>query len=698
MGHNLHHYLYVLLFLVLFIPVSNDLGFNNPDNFRFFKNGLVVEIDRTSPPLVLLKDENMPSINNIYSDLKVRPINITNERVDNTLDMLKSNSSFYQKSAALSGNSKDYFVPVSNDFVKDWNEFQIGIKNDWNKFQQMAYQNHGEQNAGIKQKWVSDNVWVGLPGQRPKARVKAEDDRVDVMLSNLVKSSESKPNNISDEFNQRVKRVLASNNIDKPNVEPDTDGIRFNSKINVKNLARVGGNITLQEGLAFLGGTNNLKVFQLAGGLVVSEGVIDNRYGTYLIDIKDNHNSMLVAELRDDTDALIGYTEYLLDEVQENFDIYVEPVDRGFVSNIYSMDIDGSTSPFSDDVHVLGLGDNIKMEVNGVYSIPKLSGGSSFLSLLDIGNWKTFFWSSNNTSHMTVPGPSVLKSLSEFAGDVDIRKNGIIWGCLPNNRQRVEIQLADPDVNGPLYLDDEGKFIRSEAGSVGTGCFAYYDVPQGVHLLRAKMDGSVTNVKVLDVLEGHITSLDISDGNMGAKRIVIIDKETGEILDSDLSYIGSDEVLSTNNDGYADIRFIKSNEPLHVEVRPHSVTYNPVRITTNSNNNRSFVNVTVPSKQWLGKIASYSRVTDHPNLSMVVSYIQGSEIDTSGNLLNKHSQIVFFDKNLEPVEAEDDYVSGFVIFNVNPGIHSIKYIDDYGNITIKTFIADPDYISVLSNI
>ena len=613
------------------------------------------------------------------------------------LEHLTFGKDHLKKTALLTLNTKNqdkYNLPVSSGFMSDWKEFQKNTANKyWSGRQRLARQNYtvpvSDNNMGqSKQRWINNRVWVGLPSESPVANKKTED--VDVLFSNLVSRSKERQANV--EFNRGLDRVLeGSNSVDS------SKSMDMQSKLEAKTLNfntpnTVTGNITLKDGLAFLGGVNDLRVYQLSGSKIINEGVIDNDTGTYSIDIDNSFDGLLVAELIDDTNLSIGYTEYLLGELTPNFDIYIDPVENGFANNIYYMDADGSTNILNTKASVMGFDEEIIVDINGVYSIPQLSGGSNFLSLLSIENWKTFFWSSNDTDSMVVPGTSVLESLDDAALNFDIRAGGIIWGCFPNSKRGAHVELADRYAKGPLYLNGEGKFVHSNTGSLDTGCFAYYDVPEGIHLLRARIGEVATNVKVFDVVSGHITSLNISDGSMLTKGIATFDGETGNILDSDLSYIGSDKVWSTDF-GYVDIRFARSNEPLHIEIKPHSIGYLPIRVTTNSDDRD--LNIRVPSKEWLWELASYYRITDYPSLSMVVSYIHDVDIEISKDLMNDKSVPVFFDEEFNPVEAESDRVRGFVIFNANPGVHSIKYLDDYNNNTIKTFLAGPDFINVI---
>ena len=686
----------ILVFLCFSLPVVNDLNIDSGENFKFFKTGSVVKIDRDYPPLILLVDENTPLINDIFSNLEERPVNVSEARVDKMLQSLMTPLTLNIK------NSDNYHLPVSSRFANDWNKFRKNtVQEHWSSRSRLAQQSHNRADFNntnfnntepSKQRWINNRVWVGLPGESPKPN--KNNENIDVVFSNLVKNSKRKHANA--EFNKGLDRVIgSSNNVEKynnTNFQTNTLSSKTLSPTNSDPLTTVTGNITLTDGLAFLGGLNNLKVYQVSGGKVVSEGAIDNSSGTYSIDIDSNSDGILVAELIDDTNIPIGYAEYLLDELTSNFDIYIKPVIKGFAKNIYYMDTDGVTNVLNTQASIMGFDEDIRVDVNGVYSIPKLSGGSSFLSLLNIENWKTFFWSSNNTDSMVVPGTSVLESLNNVDLDFDIREGGVIWGCLSNNKDEVYIELADRDAIGPLYLNNGGEFVYSNRGLLDTGCFAYYDVPDGIHLLRARVGEYATNVKVFDVVSGHITSLNISDRNVVNKKIAIFDSETGDILDSDLSYIGSDEIWSTDS-GRADIKFTKSNEPLHIEVQPYGIGYLPIRVTTSADDD--VLSIRVPSKEWLWELASYYRITDYPDLSIVVSYIHDLDIEPSINLMNDKTVAVFFDENFDPVDADSDRVKGFVIFNANPGVHSIKYLDNYNNSTIKTFIADPNYLNVI---
>ena len=545
-----------------------------------------------------------------------------------------------------------------------------------------------------QQKWVSRNVWVGLPHQEPSTNPW------------LIASSKGSSNNKRDSNNAAV------------NEQQETTHAAMMSLHQSKSSIKVVGKITLSKGLALLE-SDDLSIIYIAGCSVEKMADIDLNQGRFSVDIEGPDFGFLLAQLRGKDGLLRGSSQILLRDVfikkfseNPNFairdsvqiDLQITPLDRPTMQ-VFRVD-EGHRDILSKALEVKGIG-KVKSDKDGLFYIPELLAGSSFIAkaltqgVSTQNLWKALFWSANDKNYeWEIPNNTLLKNLQNHLSDLSPDLS-VIWGKVLKNGQPIqgislELALAD-QIGKPYYLTPEGQFIKGGT-TTSTGYFVYANVPPGIQTLRASGEDFSIPAQVLWTDRGHISSVVLEDTKKEVKAC-IFDSQTGDFLSAYVNFLG----LSTDNfetqSGHLDLKLPNNNLPLHFELLPKDMGYYyPILLT--SHLNKPVIPFPVPRRSWIDELAAKYKITQHPDLSIIVGHISHSSFKVYIENTNRYTDIVYFNRNensQEPLPSIQD--GGFVLFNVDPGLHSLVLETEHleKGRSIKTLITDSDFVTVFSH-
>lgn len=556
-----------------------------------------------------------------------------------------------------------------------------------------------------KQKWVGD-IWVGLPHQKPSPKPQ-------LIASNASSNNNINSNNdISNRASQESSMMAATMSL---NSLLDRD---------IKDRPiKVVGDITLLEGLGLLK-NDNLSVKYVESCSVEKMADIDLSQGRFNIDVEDPFFGFLIAQLRDENGLLRGSSRVLLrDAFREKFlenpdfeindsvqiDMRITPPDNP-AAQIFNVGPNRRDALSRALIEVEEIGQVARSDENGLFFIPELLADSNFMTRLSTQResarslWKTLFWSTHNRSYerealrVETPNDALLTALQNHVPDLSLDLS-IIWGRVLKNGQPlqgVSLELAD-QIHKPYYLTPEGQFVKGGV-TTSTGYFVYVNIPPGIQVLEGRGEDFFIPAKVLWTEAGYISSVVLEETSKKEAKGCIFDSQTGDFLPAHLNYLGADTDGMETQSGHLDLRFFNSADLLHFELRPHDVgNYYPVLLT--SHRNKNIIPFPVPSRSWIDDLAAKYKITQHPDLSIIVGHISHSSFRAYIDSANGYTDIVYFDRDESSQEPLSNQGGGFVLFNVDPGLHSLILETQHSEqrIAVKTLITDSDFATVFSH-
>ena len=611
-----------------------------------------------------------------------------------------------------------------SDFETRWFAYMQEIEEKRNKmsFEKLSLNEDASVadlgNSISQQKWVGD-VWVGLPGQKPSPKPKP-----------LIISYNANTNNVN--TNNVVKNVISNSNIDREISSRQalisyTDMISASGMSSASSLdkslqeklmdispVKILGDVTLLSGLGFLDG-DALSVEYVDSCSFVSEADIDLTNGRFSIDIEDPSSGVLRAQLRSRDGLLrgsgqISLKRFLRDKFLEDFsfvlrdtleiNLPVTPLDHSSAMKIFN--VGDNREPLREaSVEIEDIGKRVMSDHHGLFSIPEMLIGSSFIARIHTGElFKTLFLSTNDMAYnWDVPDNTLLTSLQRQVPNLNLDL-GMIWGRVLKDGKPLEgvsLELAE-NQNRPYYLTEDNQFIEGGT-TTSTGYFAYVNIPPGIQLLRGYSEEFAVPARVLWTDRGYISSLTLEETLRKEAEACVFDSQTGDLLSAQVNYLGSDVGEVDIPSGRLNLSFLEGVDPLYFELRPSERGYYPVILT--SHRNKETISFPVPSRAWINDLAGRHKITQHPGLSMIIGHVSNSSFKVYKEDINEHTEIVYFDsENSSQKPLSDLERGGFVLFNVEPGLHSMILEPSYSeqSVAVKTVIVtDDSFVSVFSH-
>ncbi len=606
-------------------------------------------------------------------------------------------------------------TPVNSSFIERWVQYQTQNKMEVASTDRDARElflgdkstDHGAMLTGTrekpKQKWVG-NIWVGLPSEVQNKRPKAS---VPVQAKN--ERTKRKPSDMSYE------RLRTAENTSKGRGSGDSDAV-LGFTDSWPSSARIHGYVNLTDGLAHLGGAENLRIFRYIAGAPTEEATIDHQNGTYEMDVESPERGLLVAELRDHSGKLIGLHETLFFDLKESilkdpdnalYSIYVSPVEDRYSREIalYDEGVTGAGSAELDasiEIDEFNIGATINEK--GRYSIENLLRGSNFLAKIKSRSfWKGLFYSSSEErTKVQIPSARYIEKIEAASGSQLDHDTGIIWGEITSEGKSLEgaeIEIATRGVSRPYYIDDEGNIKRSSSGTFSNGRFVFVNVPQGTHLIRARINGRHLQAKVIQTRRGFVSHIEIERAKKKKAEVYVFDAMTGQPLEADIRFMGGDQVVSSES-GYLGIKYFRGNDPLSIEARSHQVGYYPARVI--ATRNTKSISIPFVSVSWVSALRGKEKINNRATASFVVGQIYNSNfrVHLPENAMTEESRIVYFDESGRVMRSASWGVSGggFVAFNINPGVHNVIIETEFGHkFATRVLVVESDSPTVFTH-
>ena len=503
------------------------------------------------------------------------------------------------------------------------------------------------------QKWVGD-IWVGLPDQKPSPKPNPVIISPYTHNNAIDKPDFSRETLIPREARFQPVNMIASSGMTTSVV--DIANKNLQEKLITLPPIKAIGNITLLNGLG-LGEGDQLDITYVNSCSVEYDAEVDLKNGRFNIDIGNPSFGFLRAQLRDQNGLLRGSGEISL---RDFFQVKLLE-DPHFSSDSIEMDLQVVPSEHSSTVQVLNMANkeplrDFLIEIgnmgrftsshqNGLFSIPEMLAGSSFIARVHTESlWKTLFLSTNDISYdREIPTETFLTSLQGHLSHLNLDLSVILGRVLRNGRplERASVELAE-SYNNPYYLTTDNQFIEG-GQTTSTGYFAYVNVPPGLQILKVKDHNERTIIpsRILWADRGYISSVQLEETSKREAQGCIFDSQTGSLLSARVNYLGSDiEEEVDSQSGFLSVNFFNGVDPLYFELLPNERGYYPMILM--SHRNRSSISFPMSSRAWINEITARYKINQHPDLAMIIGHVSHSSFETSVEDVNDYAENCIF--------------------------------------------------------
>ncbi len=460
--------------------------------------------------------------------------------------------------------------------------------------------------------------------------------------------------------------------------------------------ALIAGNLEFSQGLAATG-EQRIAIYRQLAGSRISNGRVDVQNGKYEIYVDNPTTGMIVADLYQG-DNIIGRGEILLAETLKsvqntgalrNVKMIMRPaMNHVRVSNIDAQDyfqkptlnattvLNDEPLPAKEIYRSVVIGKAEKKNYWGGLVI-----GSSLQSLINI-----------------LYPESTIKALQEIIGTAAEKKNsGIIRGTVKvmgKPQAHVRLELASQETRAVYF----SAFIPDPSleETTSNGEFVFVGVPEGVYIVKARINGQELAPQVVPVENGFVSRADFNIEKPSLSEAFVFDLKSSDMISAEVGFIGSSR--TTQIQGHKLISFSGSEGVQFLEAKSQDPNYYTTRITVNKSEKE--ILIPMVDQRWLEELFIRLKVNRAPDTAIIIGTAPESSyhVELDAKAYSEETQIIYFDQHgrTSLVATSVPVGGGFVAVNVNPGMRSLNIGDKSQALQkIITMIADSSAINAI---
>lgn len=462
------------------------------------------------------------------------------------------------------------------------------------------------------------------------------------------------------------------------------------------------GQVVLREGLIYTG-QEHLEVFHEVEGekQIVAETSIDT--GDFNIRVNTSQDGDLVAELRSSSGNLLGESRVPLLNLNPDqpLTLNITPLlsrISGRIVSAYSYD--KHYIPVQPDkISVYPIDVDLDINEGGHFKEEDilLPGSQYLLSAEAKGYWNSLVMTDSRSESLVHMFPNgMIESLYGLVNErPEPESEGVIWGkVLARGKEikGVKVDLAIDDVIGPIYFNGFYLPDRSLNETTENGLFAYLKVPPGMHALRTSHSGRNFLTDVVAVEPHSVTRSNVEIDLLKSGHVYVYDALTGQPVETDILYSGND-VTGFAEGGILNLRFNRSRKLLFLESQGSDEHY-PSRVVVDRKD--SLIRMPLARRDWIDSIKAQMKINYVPSSGYILGFLDEQQYDVLLNHSSPHSQLVYFDKEGQPLQDGDTNKKyGFLLFNVGHGLGGLT-INTQSGVLSKIFHSDSGHLSVVT--
>ncbi len=518
-------------------------------------------------------------------------------------------------------------------------------------------------------------------------------------LSTVLATRSSRVNRSRGRSIERIPSTIKNPTVDESVVADNTKEVQETLGTTAVELT---GQVFLKEGLIYTG-EEHLEVFHEVGGekQVVGRTSLDT--GDFHIRVNTLRAGDLVAELRSAGGNLLGESRVPVLSLNQ---------DKSLTMNIIPLlsRISGRiVSAYSYDKHYIPVRPDkvsvypidVDLDISEAGHFKKedllLPGSQYLLNAEAKGYWNSLVMTDSRSESLVHMFPdSMIESLYGLVNERPKPEfEGVIWGkVLARGKaiKGVRVDMAIDDIIGPIYFNDFYLPDRTLNETTENGLFAYLKVPPGMHALRTSYSGKNFLTDVVAVEPHSVTRSNVEVDLLKSGHVYVYDALTGQPVETDILYSGND-VTGFAEGGILNLRFNRSRKLLFLESQGSSEHY-PSRVVVDRKD--GLIRMPLARRDWIDSIKAKMKINYVPSSGYVLGFLGEQEYDVLLNHPSPHSELVYFDKEGQPLQDGDTQEKyGFLLFNVDHGLGGLT-INTESGVLSKIFHSDSGHLSVVT--
>jgi hypothetical protein len=451
---------------------------------------------------------------------------------------------------------------------------------------------------------------------------------------------------------------------------------------------QISGELNLAGGAAWLGSSDSIRVYQMVDQLNVAEGIVDLKKGMYALPVEDvsgqiravafNGQGQMIAEGRLNLLPLKESRQAKL----TGQDIEMRPVFNGARAQVVSsVQVGDSQFPVQEARLVIAGLDReiIKNKKNGLYEDANVIMPSQFLvSAKHPRHWSTYALAESGAEfHVRLFTQSFLQAflsltLNKYEAR-DAAEQAIIWGRVSMQGRPVmgaKVRIIGAPDKQPVYMNG---FLpdKTKTATVSRGEFAFSQVPDEEQLLQVTIGAKTIWPVLVPVVEKHVSYAELELQDQEPKAFKSFDAFTDEPTPTVITPLGTDESFATNQAGETQLQVQLVSGLTMIEAQAFDVNYLPTRVAMRAQQNET--HIPVVRKDWLQSISGLTEA----HATAAVGFVNGDDFEVIlGDGTQTAARIVYFDAEGKLAKGTDASRTGYAIFNLPRGLHTVTIIPE----------------------
>lgn len=468
------------------------------------------------------------------------------------------------------------------------------------------------------------------------------------------------------------------------------------------------GKIELSEGLAISDPRDTLNVGWFMNGERKKEGRILLREGTYELKV-DRLEGEMIAELADKRGFLIGEAIVDLDVLAKQrtgtgfiisgVDLKLRPNNASFKGQTVTVyDTPSNHQPVVRAQ--VGVGDHemrFTTDEKGQFVEPVVSPQSTGMVIAQQDRFRQTVILANYERELAIHlFPDAF--MEAFFNTIELPKknrvDGVIWGVLRKSSQPAfgyQVQMTKHKATKPIYFQmyiaNKGAQKTSEDGQ-----FAFVGLNDGEYEVEV-IDplGRTIDSKLAVVRGGSVTELNFEVGDERNLNVRPFDPLSMDPKAVEFYAIGQGSVMNTQTEEILKLPSYPGQEPLLIYTKVQGAD---VEATTFASRNKKFQEVPVLNPSWWKGIqkAYNIKVED----GVIVGFVDTQEsFEVYIDHQTEQTKILYIDQQGRTIpKSVGAKPAGYVIYGVEPGLHTLILESEQGQITSEAAYVDGESVAI----
>lgn len=468
------------------------------------------------------------------------------------------------------------------------------------------------------------------------------------------------------------------------------------------------GKIELTEGLAISDPRDKLSVGWFVDGERKKEGKVFHQDGTYELKVERLEGEM-IAELTDRRGFLLGEAIIDLDVIKKQrainsyvisgIDLKIKPYNFSFRGQTLSVyDTSNNKQVVAGAEVRVGAHDlRVKSDKKGEFSEPVLSPQSTGVVTAQQAKYRETTLLAHFDRELSIhlfPDQFLEAFFNTIELPQKMRTDGVIWGTVTKGSQPAQgyqVRMAQQKAK-PIYFEMYIANVKTEKTGID-GQFAFVGLADGeyeievVDPLGRLVDSKLAVVRASTVTEMNFEVVD-------DRKIAVRPFDPLSLQPKDIEFfaLGQNTIVETKTEETIKLITFPGAEPLIIHTKVDGADVEAISLASR---NKKFQEVPVLNTNWWQGIKSAYSLS--PQIGVVVGFIDtDSTFEVYIDHQNERTKVLYLDSKGRTINKSLGVKpSGFVIYGVDHGIHTIIIETEHGQIHSEAAYIDGESVSLI---